>query len=131
MKSNQSSLFFIFTAVDRCMQRFLDIFKCSLPFLAMALLAIGSPVAFAEAPDLTASGGAGGFFAPLVALMQAWANFIGGPFAILFIFLGIALTVVVWIVAPNAGQVMGIGIRIIVGGWILFNAGALAVYLNA
>ena len=86
--------------------------------------------AHAESPDLTADGGDGGFFAGLTTLMQEWSDFLAGPFAIMFIFIGALAAVVLWIAAPKAGEIMGYGIRTVVGGWVMFNLGALIVYLD-
>ena len=77
-----------------------------------------------QAPDFSQGAPSGEGFTALIAVFKTWADFVSGPLALVFVFLGIAFCVFVWIFAPKAGEVIGFSLRIIVAGFVLFNAGA-------
>ena len=77
-----------------------------------------------RAPQLSGSGG-GGFFSGIVDFMQQWIDFIAGPWAILIVFIGLVTVLFVWIMAPKAGEAIGFGIRVVIGGFVLFNLAAI------
>lgn len=92
----------------------------ALPFLfASAVQAQGG-----NAPQLQ-TGGSGGFFNGIVDFMQQWMDFIAGPWAILIVFIGLVAVLFMWIMAPRAGEAIGFGIRVVIGGFVLFNLAAI------
>jgi len=96
-------------------------------FLILACL---SSFARAAAPQLD-QGGGGGFFGSIVDFMQTWVDFIAGPWAILIAFIGLVAVLFLWILAPRAGEVIGLAIRVVIGAFVLFNVGAILSTLQA
>lgn len=91
---------------------------------AAALLTTASAAAQAAAPQLSRAG-SGSFFTGIVDFMQEWVDFIAGPWAMLIVFIGLVTVVFFWIMAPKLGDVIGFGIRVVIGGFVLFNVAAL------
>lgn len=99
----------------------------SMRYLSVLPLVFASAVhAQSRAPQLSGTGsGSGGFFDGIVAFMQQWIDFIAGPWAILIVFIGLVTVLFMWIMAPKAGEAIGFGIRVVVGGFVLFNLAAI------
>ena len=82
------------------------------------------------APDFNVGGGANNdLFQGLINIMEDWAAFMTGPLAVLIILVALFVCGVLWILSPRAGELIGYLIRIVIVGFVLFNAGAFITVL--
>lgn len=79
---------------------------------------------------LTLGEGGGALFAPIVALMQEFIDFIDGVFVIVFIFGSLVVMAVVWAVAPQFLKSMGVGARILIASVLLANVAVIAAAIR-
>ena len=90
---------------------------------------ICAAIAFAEGFDITSgSDSYNGVFNRLVDFVQDCVNFVQGPFAVVFIVLGIVVSLCLWIMAPD-NRHLNKAFKAIAVGFILFDLGVIMNFM--
>ncbi len=99
-------------------------------FAALLLARVGT-VSAGEAPDIFGEGSSEiGTFNEIVSFFNTWGEFISGPVAMVIVFIAMVGLLFVWVIAPRAGEAVGMGIRVFVAGIALLNIVSWLTYLT-
>ena len=82
-----------------------------------------------QAPDFSVDGsdipGGNTFFSELTEFLNGWGQFMTSTLGLTIVFVGMVACLITWILAPRAGEAVAMGLRTVVAGFVLLNAGGL------